>query len=235
MNELLFKGFTSSVADVDDKSRRVKVVLSETGSLDLDNEVIGDNAYTKTLSERGPNAANLIWHLTDHSPRMSSAIGKFSELYMEGKQLIGVSTLPETTLGNDMLVLYQRGDINQHSIGFSITKSEIMNKGKDDQYKMITELKLYEGSAVLWGANPNTPTLTVGKAWNGKEIADELQFLMEGKENSEFIKDLSEFSKLQIKQFIRQLTQAAPNREALEPNLKQMFIDQLVLLNLKLF
>lgn len=233
--ELLYKGFTSTVTDVDDKTRRVKVAISEVGLKDLDNEVINENAYTKTLSERGPQGANLIWHLVDHNPRMTSALGKFSEIYMEGKMLMGISTLPETTLGNDMLVLYKRGDINQHSIGFSVVKSETMNKGKDDQYKMIHEVKLYEGSAVLWGANPNTPTISVGKSLGGRDLQEDLDFLLGFKDNSDYIKDLSEFRKLQIKHlFASVITPAAPGKEALEPSKSAEFANRLKLLTLQI-
>jgi hypothetical protein len=38
---------------------------------------------------------------------------------------------------------------------------------------------LFEGSAVLWGANPNTPMLSVGKALNVEEAKDEFDKLMD--------------------------------------------------------
>ncbi len=52
---------------------------------------------------------------------------------------------------NDAIKLYEAGLINQHSIGFSTLKSDVNQK---TGVRTITELKLYEGSAVLWGANP---------------------------------------------------------------------------------
>lgn len=153
-----------SVKDVDTATRRVKVVISRMGNLDLDNDVIDKGAYKRTIDTRGPKAANLIWHLSDHSASLKSAIGKFSELYVEGDYLVGITDIPKTSWGNDMLEFYSTKHINQHSVGFRTIKSEPVNPGKPDEYRLLKELFLYEGSAVLWGANPDTDTLSVGKS-----------------------------------------------------------------------
>lgn len=160
-----------SVKDVDTTGRKVKVAISRMGNLDLDNDVIEKSAYTRTVKHRGPSGSNLIWHLTDHRPSLKDAIGKFAELYTEGDYLVGVTNIPNTTWGNDMLELYKTGHINQHSVGFKSVKDEVMNKGKSDEHRLITEIQLYEGSAVLWGANPDTPTL--GKSLTPEESQED--------------------------------------------------------------
>lgn len=175
------------VSDVDTTGRRVKVVISEMGSKDLDGDVIDSSAYTKTIKERGPKGANLIWHLTDHVPSLKNAIGKPMEMSSGNNQLIMVTDIPKTTWGNDMMEHYKAGTINQHSIGFRTIKAEPMNAGKPEEYRLIKEVLLYEGSAVLWGANPNTPTLSVGKSLS-KEEAE--------KDFFETIKELSNFTLL---------------------------------------
>lgn len=157
------KNISGQVSDVDTTSRRVKVVVSETGSKDLDNDVIDKVAYNATIKMRGPKGANLIWHLTDHIPSLKNAVGKPSEILMDGNNLVFITDIPKTSWGNDMMEHYSAGTINQHSIGFRTIKSEPVNAGKPDEYRLIKEVLLYEGSAVLWGANPNTPTLSVGK------------------------------------------------------------------------
>lgn len=163
------KGVTS-VVDVDDKSRRVKVVISRMGNLDLDNDVIDPSAYNKTIKERGPQGAGLIWHLTDHTPRIKdSAIARFSELFKDGDKLVGVTDIPNTSHGNDMLEFYKTGNINQHSVGFRTIKEEPVNAGKPGEHRLIKEILLYEGSAVLWGANPLTETVSVGKSLSKEE------------------------------------------------------------------
>jgi HK97 family phage prohead protease len=155
-----FKSLEGSVIDI--SARRVKVAISEVDSKDLDNEIIAKDAYTKTISERGPGAANLIYHLGDHMPTTKSVIGKPSEIGMQGNKLYFVTDIVKTPYGNDMLEHYKSGIINQHSVGFSTIRA-IQPKQEGDP-RILTEVKLYEGSAVLWGANPNTPTLSVGKS-----------------------------------------------------------------------
>lgn len=158
------KAVSGGVVDVDDKSRRVKVAVSEMGSKDLDNDVIDRGAYTKTIKERGPKGANLIWHLTDHWPSLQKAVGKPADIYVDGNKLIFLTDIPNTSWGNDMLEFYKTGTINQHSIGFRTIKADPQEAGTPNEYRLIKEVLLYEGSAVLWGANPNTPTLSVGKS-----------------------------------------------------------------------
>jgi hypothetical protein len=166
------KNFSGGLIDLSENDRRVKVAISQMGSKDLDGDVIDSSAYTKTLNERGPKAKNQIWHLTDHNPSLKSAVGKFSELFVEGDMLVGVTNIPNTTWGNDVLEFYKSGHITEHSIGFRTIKEET----KSD-YNLIKEVMLYEGSAVLWGANPNTPTLSAGKSISKEEANSELEQL----------------------------------------------------------
>ena len=166
------KNFSGGLIDLSENDRRVKVAISQMGSKDLDGDVIDSSAYTKTLNERGPKAKNQIWHLTDHNPSLKSAVGKFSELFVEGDMLVGVTNIPNTTWGNDVLEFYKSGHITEHSIGFRTIKEET----KSD-YNLIKEVMLYEGSAVLWGANPNTPTLSAGKSITKEEANSELEQL----------------------------------------------------------
>ena len=63
------------VMDVDTETRRVKAVWARTGNIDLDNDIIVPEAFTKTLKERGPAGKNLIWSLVDHCAEMEAVIG----------------------------------------------------------------------------------------------------------------------------------------------------------------
>ena len=85
-----------------------------------------------------------------------------------------ITNIPNTTWGNDVLEFYKTGHITEHSIGFRTIKEEQV-KGAD--YNLIKEVMLYEGSAVLWGANPNTPTLSAGKSITKEEADSELDKL----------------------------------------------------------
>ena len=56
--------------------------------------------------------------------------------------------------GSDIaLKLYEAGSITEHSIGFNIIQAR-----NESNYQSIQEVRLWEGSSVLWGANERTPT-----------------------------------------------------------------------------
>lgn len=241
------KTVSNSVMDVDDASRRVKVVISEMGNKDLDGDVIEQSAYTKTLKERGPKGVNLIWHLTDHNANLKSAVGKFSDIYTEKNQLIGITDIPRTSWGNDVLEFYKTGHINQHSIGFKTIKSDIVNKGGKEEYNLIREVLLYEGSAVLWGANPMTPTLSAGKSLTKEEAEDhfnklnaDLTLIFKSLKEGKYTDDtfgLLEIKMYQTQEQLKQLVSSTyttqPAIVAVEPESKgdQLLVDQLKSIN----
>lgn len=183
MKSYEIKNIDGGVLDVDDTSRRVKVAFNKVGVMDLDRDIIEATAFDKTIKERGPAGANLIWHLTDHRASLKDAVGKPHEVGVENSYLYAVTDIPKTTWGNDMMEFYRTKTINQHSIGFSTIKREVFNDDDwKNRYTIIKEIKLYEGSAVLWGANPFTPTLSVGKSMTPEE------------KQAEFDKTLDEYS-----------------------------------------
>lgn len=226
------KLISDSVRDVSENDRRVKVAISKMGNVDHDGDVIDQGAYTKTITERGPKGANLIWHLTDHNPSLKSAVGKFSDIYTDGDYLVGITTIPNTTWGNDVLEFYKSGHINQHSIGFRTIKAEAV-KG-DKPYNLIKEVFLYEGSAVLWGANPMTPTMSVGKSLSKEEIVTEheklsreLNLLVKSLRDGRFTDEAFEFIDIRLAQInealkciiTMEIEPTQPVEETVEPEL----------------
>ena len=131
------------VKDVSRKDRSIVGYFSVFGNKDSDGDVITKGAYKKTLE----SAKNRVQHLFMHSP-MLGAIGKIEELKEDETGLYFKSTLLNTSLGNDVLEMYDSGAVKEHSVGF-----EIVNQQKGVDANHITEIKLWEGSTVLWGAN----------------------------------------------------------------------------------
>jgi HK97 family phage prohead protease len=101
---------------------------------------------------------NRIMHLLQHNPLMP--LGKPTELMEDAKGLRFTSKITETSYGKDVIKLYAEGVFNEHSVGFEIIKAD--NKAG---YREIREIKLWEGSTVTWGANPNTPIESM-KSWD---------------------------------------------------------------------
>jgi HK97 family phage prohead protease len=192
------------ILDIEPESRTVKACWSRIGNVDLDNDIIVAEAFTKTIKERGPKGKNMIWSLVDHKADMAHTLGKPKELYIEGDMLVAVTDLIETECGEDAIKLYEAGLINQHSIGFSTLKSDVNQK---TGVRTITELKLYEGSAVLWGANPETPMLGFKSEFKEtkENLSIRLENLIKAFRGGSFTDDTFALMEIQIKQIQAEL------------------------------
>jgi uncharacterized protein len=178
------------VKDVDSVSRTVTGYFAKFGNIDSDNDIIRSGAAKKSIQENGPKSLKpRIKHLWQHDPTQllsTPQVLKEDEygIYFESK-------IASTTLGNDVLVLYQEGAINEHSIGFNVIDSF----NNDDNTRVITEIRLWEGSSVTWGANSDTPFVgfkslespdsyfkklrTVKRILHSENISDETGYLLE--------------------------------------------------------
>jgi HK97 family phage prohead protease len=154
-----FKNIDSEVADVD--NRTVVVYVSKFGNIDLDGDMLLPGAYKKSITERGKKGTNELFHLSNHRVQPEYILSK-PDFEEDTYGLKMISTIANTTHGNDIIEHYKNGNINQHSVMFSVPSGmwrSIESDGKS--YTEIMQAKLYEGSTVLWGANPETPTLEI--------------------------------------------------------------------------
>ena len=204
---------TYSVMDVDSAQRRVKTVWARCGNVDLDNDIIVAEAFTKTIRERGPIGKNLIWSLVDHCAEMDSVIGKPEQLYVENDMLIAITPIVDTEMGEDVIKMYDAGLINQHSIGFSTINSSVDKKG----IRTITELKLYEGSAVLWAANPETPTLDVKSEDRKNNLNDRLEKLLKAFKSGRFTDETFALMEIEIKRIQSEILEIEVVKEITQP------------------
>lgn len=169
MRTLEYKSNYGEVKDVDTKSRVITGILANWNK-DSHNDIIEKGAFRKTLMERGSQVLFLNQH-TWKEPH-----GFFSELEEMDSGLRFVSNpLPNTTFSNDAMELYARGIVKEHSIGFETVKSVY---DSETHIRTIKEIKLWEGSNVTLGANPNTP-FTGFKAMTGREINDMTKNIMD--------------------------------------------------------
>jgi len=156
---MLRKVFDLKALDVDTSQRKVKFAFAEMSKVDRDGDVFDPKAFTKSIMERGPKGSNEIWHLLDHTQKSFSALSKMEEIGVEGSYLYGVSGYRDTFAWREVAwPLYEAGDFTQHSIGF-----EPIDIQAQKGYNLIKEARVWEGSAVLWGAQPDTPTMQVVK------------------------------------------------------------------------
>lgn len=155
-----------SVTDVDRKGRQVSGYLADFDSLDRTGDIIVSGSFSKSLRERKDS----ILFLNQHN--WSQPHGFFAELREDTKGLFFVSNpLTGASYSNDAIELYDAGILTQHSIGFTPVK---WDWDKDQEVRTLKEIKLFEGSNVTVGANPNTPYLG-RKAWSLQEINDQVK------------------------------------------------------------
>ena len=141
-----------SIKDVDTEKRIVTGYFTNTGSLDSDKDIFERGAFRKTIEELGPKGKNRIWHLWMHDP--FQPIAKPYKITEDDKGVYFETEVPSTTIGDMALALYVNGSMTEHSVGFNTIKYEDDNE-KDE--RIIKEVRMWEGSSVLWGANENTP------------------------------------------------------------------------------
>lgn len=158
--------------DIDLQSRQVAMYVSKFDVIDSDNDLIKRGAFAKSIAERGPNAAGnrKIAFLRYHNWEMQ--IGKAITMEEDSNGLFVVSQLGNSTLGNDALEDYKDGIIREHSIGFKYIGDKmrwVETESKEGGYFEISELALWEYSAVTFGANQYTNVVDVAK---GQERAD---------------------------------------------------------------
>lgn len=183
-------GYKSKALDLDFKIEKnesgrviVKGYFSGWNVIDSDADLLMPGAFTKSIQERGPKseANRKIAHLAFHD--QTRPIGVLKVLKEDEKGLYFESELGTHTDGLDAAKMYEEGTIREHSIGFRYIpeKMEYVEIEDEDDiekleasglkvnadavkayggYYKITEVKLYEGSFVTFGANPETPNLS---------------------------------------------------------------------------
>jgi HK97 family phage prohead protease len=199
------KAVSGSPVDMADDSRTITVYYSAFGNVDSDGDIIMPGAFTKSIKENGPGAKNRIWHLFNHST--DKPVSKPKELIEDAFGLRAVVKMPNTTLGRDTYELYKDGHITEHSIGFKTIKSQAKATANE-----ITEIQLFEGSSVLWGANANTPTVSVKseiKATVIDEIAKTIKSLRNGFYTDETF-GLLELKLKQLQQYLAEMEDEEP-------------------------
>lgn len=155
-----------AIKDVDQKGRIVTGYYASWGAdasdwenpqslwIDSDGDVFAPDAFNKTIAQNGPTGSKRINHLHNHN--FAALVNKPNVLKADNFGLYFETYFPKTTLGNDLLKLYEAGGITEHSVMFNTIKAK-QEKINDQDYQLIQEVKMWEGSSVLWGANERTP------------------------------------------------------------------------------
>lgn len=135
------------ITDVDSKSRTIQGYFAVFSNTDRDKDIIEKGAFSKTISERSAEVRFLYNHNWEKPLDRGDKGLKISE---DNYGLKFEATIPKgLSYGDDLIILYENGIVDEHSIGFQTIKSH-----RDSGNRVIREIKLYEGSAVTMPANP---------------------------------------------------------------------------------
>lgn len=233
--------------DVDMTKRIVQSVPNTYNFFDSDMDVLLPGCAAKSIKESGPdsNGNAKIKNVKDHV--ISDRIGKpmlIDERKIDGINLMyAESKMLTTTLGDDMLIEYQEGVIDQHSIGFQyldlefITAdakewktwvSKLINPEKAEESGfmfLVREIKLYEWSPVSFGANELSPYLGV-KSGNKEGYLLKINNRLDLLEKQLRSGKQSDYAMLDYELEVKQLKQIISELFNQEPSIKDTLLNQ---------
>ena len=207
------------IKDMDVKEGVIKAYFAVFGNVDSDNDIIEMGAFSKSITERGPEGTKRIKHLKYHDTRLVPGVIKelgqdeFGAWFIS--QLAKNSEGEFSSLAKDTLIEYEAGVITEHSHGFEIMQWDIDEAG----IRHIKESRLWEVSTLgAWGANPLTHTdyvksLESNEAFSKaiKSITDRLKI---GNFSDEYLEQL-EKSFAELSAAHKSLTSGEPNAHTL--------------------
>lgn len=184
LRSIYFKGYELKDFTIDLSKREVKMAWSAFAFKDDDNDIIIKGAFSKSINDRGPKSSThrKIAYLKYHNWNLP--VGPLKDIWEDEKYLIAVANVDPTPEGDTTVTQYQTGTLNQHSIGYRYLWDKMEYSENDDAF-ICKEIDLWEGSAVVAGANENTPLLEVRGMNTESQIAqamDELEKMLKAVE-----------------------------------------------------
>jgi len=138
------------------ESRKVSGYLAQFGIKDSQDDMFIKGCFAKSILEHGPDSASpqKIAYLFNHD--FSDIVGKFTLLEERDLGLYFEAEIDPTKDGDDLLIRYSTGSVNQHSVRIKYIWDK-MRYDSDTETYYIYECRLIEGSAVAVGAQEFTP------------------------------------------------------------------------------
>ena len=229
--------------DIDMKSRTVTGVLNTYNYYDSDGDILLMGSAKKSINDRGPDSAataKIKFAKFHDLTLLPGAFTVLKETVIDGKSLLYFEAkMSNSQLGTDTLLEYQDGIIDNHSIGFQYIPEQMKLVERDGQHGnskawenlmstlinpqdaeargyawVIKEIKLWEGSAVAFGANALTPFLGMAKSMSKESVValmhskiQKLESVMRSGQMSDESMVVYEQTALQIKQLVDDMEQ----------------------------
>lgn len=151
-----FKALPCAETKADREKRRVEMWVATYGNVDLGDDLIELGAAQQTIEEDLPR--RLIKFFWNHSFPIGPV--EVLEEHERGLLLVGkVTNHPEF---DRYLAQIEDGTASHGSIGYSVREYRI-EKVDDKEVRVIENLRLFEGSAVIWPMNESAEIVGVRK------------------------------------------------------------------------
>ena len=147
--------------DIDTAGGRVAAYFATFDDVDKHNRRMDQNAFRRTMK----NNASRWYHLFNHNT--SAIIGKIEDAGTDDKGAFFISKMLNTSLGNDIMTMYEEGILKEHSFGF-----EIIHSIQQSGYELVKEVRVHEVSSVTFSANPAATTISVNAIMEWMEQHD---------------------------------------------------------------
>jgi HK97 family phage prohead protease len=152
----------------DDVEGKVEAVFSVFNEIDSDGDVVRPNSIKSGYGEKG---VAMVW---GHD--WKDVIGRGEIVQDNDKAVFRGQFIMDTERGRDAYnVVKAMGDLQQWSFGYEVMQSEkgmFQNKdGLEQEVRFLNDVKVWEVSPVLVGANQNTYTIGV-KEFNKEDLSN---------------------------------------------------------------
>ena len=165
------------ILNFDEETGTVEAVFSVFNEIDSDNDVVLPKSIRSGYGDKG---VAMVW---GHD--WKNIIGKGKIIQDDNKALFKGSFNMNTLAGKEAYeTVKAMGDLQQWSFGFEVLDSEVgmfsKDGGEEKEVRYLKDLKVWEVSPVMVGANQNTHTVAVKNAeqemeTNDKEIKNEIK------------------------------------------------------------
>ncbi len=156
---------TVNITTTDEVEGKVEAVFSVFNEIDSDNDVVLPNSIKSGYGDRG---VAMVW-----AHDWKDVIGRGQIVQDNDKAVFKGQFIMDTERGRDAYnTVKAMGDLQQWSFGYEVLESENGTFQKDSQdvdVRYLKDVKVWEVSPVLVGANQNTETVLVKEHNNNPE------------------------------------------------------------------
>jgi HK97 family phage prohead protease len=171
----------------------VVIAVNAFGNVDSDNDISAKGAFKKTLNE---NFSRVKWYLNHNRSQLLGVpiAGVETDEHLQMTAQLNMNKQLSRDIYEDYRLYAEHGKTLEHSIGVDPVKRD----SKDA--RVILEYKLWEFSTLTsWGANPNTPLISIKSEKEAGETIELLEKMLQGKYSDERLKSIESQLKILTK------------------------------------